>query len=434
MKRVIVGFGLGAGLLWGAPASAQNPPQGAPDAPHDHEHMHDMADMEHGATTDGGWHLMQDGAVYLLFNHQGGARGGDELRAPNWWMGMATRGAGRGTLTLSGMFSLDPATVGRRGYRELFQVGEAYEGAPNVDRQHPHDVWMQLAAAWRTPIGTSSGLTVAGAVAGEPALGPVAFMHRASAAAIPFAPLGHHTFDSTHVAFGVATVGLDRGPIAVEASAFNGREPDAQRWDFDFGRMDSFSGRLWVRPSPSVELQVSSGRLIEPEQLHHGNVVRSTASVSLTRGPQARMLAVSAGFGMNAAEEVTRRAAFLEATRFAGRTVLSARAEVVEVESMLLVLGRLPDHEDEARKDAVGAFTLGAQRDVATWKGMTAAVGVNGTLYRVPEILKATHGSHPASFQVFLQVRPPVGAMGRMWNMRMAGPPMAPGPHAGHVH
>ena len=149
--------------------------------------------------------LMQDGVVFGIFNHQGGPRGGDEFKVPNWWMGMATRKAGRSQLTFTGMLSLDPATVGKRGYGEIFQVGEAADGRPLVDRQHPHDLFMQLAAVWRLELSEATGLTFAGGPVGEPALGPVAFMHRASAAENPFAPLSHHTFDSTHIAFGVVT-------------------------------------------------------------------------------------------------------------------------------------------------------------------------------------------------------------------------------------
>ena len=141
------------------------------------------------------------------------------------------------------MLSLDPATVGKDGYREIFQAGEALDGRPLIDRQHPHDLFMQLAAVWRMPVTASTGFTLAGGPAGEPALGPVAFMHRASAADNPTAPLGHHTFDSTHIAFGVVTAAVDHGPWVVEGSVFNGREPDENRWDFDFGRLDSFSGR-----------------------------------------------------------------------------------------------------------------------------------------------------------------------------------------------
>src|SRR5262249_22672583 len=126
---------------------------------------------------------------------QGGQRGGNEFRAPTWWMGMFTRRVGQGQLGLNTMFSIDPATVGESGYRELFQTGEAIDGRPFVDRQHPHDAFMQLAATWSVPITDRTSLRLAGGPVGEPSLGPVAFMHRASAAENPLAPLSHHTFD-----------------------------------------------------------------------------------------------------------------------------------------------------------------------------------------------------------------------------------------------
>ena len=125
----------------GPPAPAANPGQ------HDHMQM-DMA-------TASAWELLQDGIVFAEFNHQGGPRGGDEFVVPNWWMGMASRKTSRGQLTLTGMLSLDRATVGKAGYREIFQAGEALNGRPLIDRQHPHDLFMQLAAVWRMP-GTES--------------------------------------------------------------------------------------------------------------------------------------------------------------------------------------------------------------------------------------------------------------------------------------
>src|SRR5713101_1004980 len=156
--------------------------------------QHQMPGMNMG-TESSGWHFMQDGVVYGLFNHQGGPRGGDEFVVPNWWMGIMTRDKGSQQFGLNAMLSLDPATVGRSGYREIFQVGEALDGKPLIDHQHPHDLFMQLAASWRTTLGEKATLTFAGGPAGEPTLGPVAFMHRASAAGLPLAPLSHHTFD-----------------------------------------------------------------------------------------------------------------------------------------------------------------------------------------------------------------------------------------------
>jgi hypothetical protein len=411
------------------------PPSEPPSQPHDHSQMQMDMDMD----MSNGWQFMQDGQILGLFNHQGGPRGGDDFKAPNWWMGMMSRPLGSSRLTLNAMFSLDPATVGTRGYRELFQVGEAVDGQPLVDRQHPHDLMMQLAAIWRAPIGSRTGLTIAGGPAGEPALGPIAFMHRASAADNPLAPLGHHTFDSTHIAFGVVSAAVDRGKWTAEGSVFNGREPDQHRWDFDFGRMDSVSGRLWFRPNGSWEMQASTGRIAEPEELHPGNVHRTTASVSwLTQrdvpsGARfgSNFTAVTVAYGANRTEEATRHALLAEATRMRRTGSLFGRIEVLQVEGDALLpheIGtgaaeRIEVHETvPSAKPTVGAFTFGGQRQLLRWRGFEGSVGAMITAYAVPAVLRPTHGSHPLSFQVFVRLRPPAGAMGRMWNMRMTRP------------
>src|SRR5262249_32481223 len=158
------------------------------------------------------------------------------------------------------------------------------------------DFFMQLAAIWRVPVTETTGFTLAGGPVGEPALGPVAFMHRASAIDNPTAPLGHHTFDSTHIAFGVVTAAVGHGPRAGEGSVFNGREPDQHRWDFDFARLDSFSGRVWFKPTEHWEFQASSGRLTSPEELEPGNTVRTTFSGAWTRSIDGAMNSITAAF------------------------------------------------------------------------------------------------------------------------------------------
>jgi hypothetical protein len=338
-------------------------------------------------------------------------------------MGMATRQIGSSRLTLNAMFSLDPATVGRRGYSEIFQVGEALDGSPVIDRQHPHDLFMQLAGIWRIPITSETGLTLAGGPVGEPALGPVAFMHRPSAADYPFAPLSHHTFDSTHVAFGVVTAAIDRPAFVAEVSIFNGREPDDNRWDFNFGRLDSVSGRFWYRPDDRWEFQVSTGHLVHPEQLEPGNIERTTASGSWFTRNGRDFAAVTIGYGINMADHSNRHAIFAEATRHAGDTSLFGRAEVQQVETTVLLDDDVPETALAlARKDTVGAFTFGAVRDVVEWHGVEGGLGAAATFYAVPDVLKATHGNHPVSVQAYVRIRPPLGSMGRMWNMRMAQP------------
>jgi hypothetical protein len=397
-------------LLCGGVTSAQTP--------HDHGAM-PMPD------STSGWHFMQDGILFAGWNHQGGPRGGDEFVAPNWWMGMASRDTSRGRLTFTGMLSLDAGTLGRDGYREIFQAGETLDGVPVIDRQHPHDLFMQLAAVWRIPFGRASGVTIAGGPVGEPALGPVAFMHRASADDNPTAPLAHHLLDSSHIAFGVVTAAFDHGPFVVEGSVFNGREPDDNRWNFDFGALDSFSGRLWYRPTSTWELQVSSGRLKDAEALEPGNVVRTTASAQWTRVHANDVAAVTVAYGRNDRDGGSRNGVLVEGARQKGRTTLYGRFEVLQVETSLLLTGQVPDHD--AAQDTLAAVTLGVTRSIVRRRGFDGAIGADVTFYATPSSLRTTYSPGPVSFHVFFRLRPPTGAMGRMWNMRMSQPMARPG-------
>jgi hypothetical protein len=386
------------------------------------------AGMQHDhAAADTGWHFMQDGVVFLMFNSQGGSRGETELKAPNWLMGMAHHRLGRGTLTLNVMLSLDPATVGAQGYSEIFQVGETYQGDPLIDHQHPHDFLMQAAAVWRVPFWETYALTLAGAPVGEPALGPVAFMHRLSAFENPVAPLGHHTLDSTHVAMGVLTAAVERGPVQVESSVFHGAEPDEQRWDLmDPGPLDSWSVRGWYRPSPAWSFQASHGFLKAPDASEEGDVRRTTISGSWTGRRGEGWTAVTGAWGRNDKLGGTYNAFLLEATHtFTATTLIYGRAEDVQVETDVLRFGV---HTFQGgRKKAhvvlpggisyVGALTLGATRTFWKPASWDFAAGGDVTGYVVPSVLQPTHGDHPVSFHVYLRIRPP--AKERMTDITM---------------
>ncbi len=372
----------------------------------DHAHMA-------GMNTATGWQVMQDAVLFAEYDHQGSDRGGNELVAPNWWMGMARRHAGHGEMMLNAMFSLDPALVGRNGYGEIFQSGEALGGRPIVDRQHPHDFFMQLSASWRIAATDRTAVTLTAAPVGAPALGPTAFMHRASATDNPTAPLGHHTLDSTHVSFGVVTAAVDRGKWTVEGSLFNGREPDEHRWNVDLGRLDSFAGRLWFRPSAAWALQVSSGRLTDPEALEPGNIVRTTASVSWIEATDGRMVSATAAYGRNDLPQGSRSAALVEGAAQQGPDTVYLRFEGLQVETLLLETDAIPA-AGAGPNDVVYALTSGMVRDLVKRGGIEAGVGGDLTVYLTPDSLKSAYGAHPVSAHLFIRIRPS-GA--RMWNM-----------------
>jgi hypothetical protein len=372
------------------------------------------------------WTFMQDGILFVMFNDQDSSRGERELRAPNWWMGMAQRPIKSGVLTVDVMLSLDRATVGAEGYSHIFQIGETFNGIALIDHQHPHDFLMQLAAVWRQPLARGVALTLAGGPVGEPALGPVAFMHRSSAAENPMSPLGHHTLDSTHIAMEVLTAGLDRGPFQIESSIFRGAEPDENRWDLmDPGAIDSWSVRGWYRPSPEWSLQLSQGHLTHPDALEDGDVRRTTASVAWLRHRAPGSTSLTLAWGRNRKLAGSYDAFLGEMTRVYRRSTIFWRVESTQVETNLLRTGvhvfqggrKNGDGVIPGRRDFVGAFTAGTTRTVWQPHSWDMAIGAELTGYAVPAALSPFYGTQPWSGQIFFRVRPP--AMHRMTDVIM---------------
>jgi hypothetical protein len=226
---------------------------------------------------------MIHGEAFLNDIQQSGARRG-QILSTNWVMPMAQRKFGRsGTLTFPTMLSLEPATVSRRRYPELFSGRNRVR---ETDRRQstPHDFFMEVAALYDYKIREDTLLSIYAAPVGSPSLGPPAYPHRASAAEDPLAPLGHHLEDSTHIANDVITAGIAYKDIRLEASGFHGREPDEDRWDIDAGRIDSWSTRLTFNPGQNWSMQYSVGQLAGPEALFPGETVqRMTASLTYNR-------------------------------------------------------------------------------------------------------------------------------------------------------
>jgi hypothetical protein len=335
---------------------------------------------------------------------------------------MADHALGPGQLTLSAMFSLEPLTARNPGYAQIFQEGEAYRGLQITDHQHPHDLFDQLAAVWRIPVGDRSSFSIAGGPVGEAALGPVSFMHRASAAENPTAPLSHHIFDSTHIVNGVVLGRFDDGIVSAEGSIFRGREPDEHRYDIETGKLDSWSGRVWLRPGPAWTVQASYGFLHEPEELEPGDQRRANASVSWFRERGSDYTAVTAAFGRNARTYSVVHALLLEATSHFGATSLYSRFEQTQVETEILLFPEIvhKPHPGEL-VDWISAVTAGVVRDVATIGRLGVGVGGDVTFYGVPDLLQITHGEHPVSAHVFVRLGR-AALEGRMWNTTMASP------------
>ena len=232
----------------------------------------------------GGWTLMLHGKGFFQYDWQGGSRGSNQLGVVNWAMAAASRSLGGGQLQLRAMLSAEPWTIGSRGYPLLVQSGESYQGAALHDRQHPHDLFMELAALYERPVARNLGFSLYLAPVGEPAVGPVAFPHRPSAADDPLAPISHHWQDGTHITFGVMTAGVFTRNVKLEASWFNGREPDENRTNFDYAgrRLDSYGTRLTVNPGPRWSLSTWYAYLKSPEGLHPDESLHRIGAAALT--------------------------------------------------------------------------------------------------------------------------------------------------------
>jgi hypothetical protein len=241
---------------------------------------HQGIDARHGD-----WMIMAHGFTNAIYDYQQGPRGDKELLSTNMLMIMAQRPLHQGKLGLRGMFSLEPA-LGSEGYPLLLQTGETRDGKePLIDRQHPHDLFMELAASYSRPLGENNSIFGYIGLPGEPAIGPPAFMHRFSGIDNPEAPLSHHWLDSTHITFGVLTAGFILNDLKLEGSLFRGREPDESRWDIEALELDSYSGRISYNPGENWSLQISSGCIDSPEQLHPDiDVLRTTASIAYHTG------------------------------------------------------------------------------------------------------------------------------------------------------
>ena len=251
----------------------------------------------------GAWMLMTHENAFLQFLSDSGKRGDDQVGSINWLMLMANRTVAAGRLSVRGMFSAEPWTIRGCGYPDLLASGEECRGETIHDHQHPHDLPMEISAEYDAPIRGDLRWQVYGGPAAEPALGPVAYPHRVSAMPNPIAPIAHHWLDSTHVSFGVVTGAVYGKRWKAETSLFNGREPDDNRKDFDFGVLDSVSGRVWFMPTPNVALQVSGGHLTEAEAGEGAgprrDVDKVTASLTFHRVTTGRVAASTFGWGRN---------------------------------------------------------------------------------------------------------------------------------------
>jgi hypothetical protein len=349
----------------------------------------------------GGWDLMAHGVIFADYNQQGGPRGEGKAESVNWGMLMEQHRLGKGTIFLRQMFSAESLTSPHPGFPELFQTGETYHGEQLVDHQHPHNVFAELSALYMLPLSEKISWELYGGPSAEPALGPVTYIHRTSASELPLAPLSHHLQDSTHTSFGVVTTGLVIERFKLEGSAFNGHEPNEERWSIQPAALDSWSVRGSVAPDRNWTAQYSIGHLDHPEALEPWNQWRETASVEYNHPLATGNWATSLVWGRvhEIGTGIHLNGYLLESTlNFLRRDYVFTRMELVDKNELF------PPAEQPSYR--IGAYTFGGTRDLVQTRAYQLGLGADLTIYSKPAVLDAAYGNYPVSFQVFLRVRP----------------------------
>lgn len=373
----------------------------------------------------GAWTAMIHGVAFGQYDDQGSDRGDRQLGIVDWEMLMLMRRVGTGMLHLHGMASLEPATIGAKGYPLLLQTGESYKGEPLHDRQHPHDFVMELAAMFQQPVARDLAIELYGGVAGEPALGPVAFMHRPSAQNDPLSPLGHHWQDATHISYGVVTTGVYSRLWKLEGSWFNGREPDENRWNLDLRRLDSYSGRVTVNPTGRTSFSAWYGFLASPEGLRPDESVhRYGASAQYAgQGIRGGAWGTTLLWGANEHGGRAENSALAESNLEIGlRNALFGRIEYVRKSAEDLALALPP-----ARQFDLASIVGGYVREIASIPGGSIGVGGRVSVNFIPAGLESYYGTRtPAGIDLYVRVRPK-----RMTNEAMPGMSM-PGMSMSH--
>ena len=346
----------------------------------------------------GNWMLMAHGQVSAQYSKATGPRGDDKFYATSMAMLSAERETSFGRIQFKSMLSLEPA-MKPDGYPNLFATGETTNGKPLVDRQHPHDLFMELAARVDFNIADNTSLFLYGGPVGEPALGPSAFMHRGSAKLNPEPPITHHWFDSTHITYGVVTAGLAGRTWQIEGSAFRGQEPDERRWNIETPKLDSWSVRATLNPSPRWAIQASYGQLKQPESTHPGeDEHRLTMSAHYADGK-----------GLSA------MLAFSAKDRVPGPTLTAWLAEANwDIDEHNSVFGRIenvandelfPDHDHPMhdRTFRVSKFQLGYARRIPLGP-FGLALGGSLAAFAKPAALDAFYGRRPLQYTLFARL------------------------------
>jgi len=377
--------------------------------------------MVHQAVGD--WTLMLHGVGYGQYDRQGTIHGDQQLGLADWEMATAAHALGDGLLRVDAATSLEPSVLGARGYPELLQSGGTFDGARLANRQHPNALVMAFAASYEHSLTSELATSVYVAAVGEPALGPVDYMHRPSAAVDPFAPIGHHWQDATCAANGVVTGGLYSHLVKLEGSIFNAREPLGTLYGVDYAgaRLDSYAARLTVLPTGRVAASAWAGYLYDDDPLDPGlgmqryGVSLLTETRGLDGGAWSSTMVWGIDIHHHGSREHEHDPGVAIQTRHPSSSFLIE--STLDIGSALAVYGRAEQVEKTADDlgflggDLMQHFTVrslvaGAVRDLESVGWATFGVGARASVDLVPQTLRLTYGTRtPTGFALFVRAR-----------------------------
>jgi len=383
----------------------------------------DSSPMRGGHFSVGDWSLMLHGAAYGQYDHQNGFRRETQPGLIDWEMLMAMRPMAGGLFRFNVMTSFEALVLGPQGYPQLLQTGGTYHGARLVNHQHPHDLVSELAAVYDHSLTGRVAASVYAGVVGEPALGPVSYMHRPSAAGDPFAPLGHHWQDASHESFGVITLGLFTHALKVEGSVFNAREPDWYHYNLDYtgARLDSYSGRVTLLPGAGLAVSAWAGYLMAHDRLETPiGMQRYGASILAENEIAGRRWSSAAIWGVNIHHHGSREhnhdpnATNLKFYHVSASALLETTVQVTKRSELYARLEQVSKSGDElgflggdlTQLFTIRSLSLAATRDFVSIGPAAIGLGVRGSLNLLPETLRLTYqGTTTTGYSAFVRVR-----------------------------
>jgi hypothetical protein len=294
------------------------------------------------------------------------------------------------------MGTVEQLTVGHKGTPQLFQT-------ENIDNMHPHDYLMALEFRDVIKLGASDNqeLTFLFAPRGAAAVGPVPFMHRASAEGNPDAPLGHGLQDGFHDVSTVLGVAYRNSRTTVEATAFSGH---AISWPFPMHHIDSYGVRLIQEIDDHVLIGASYADVLSPDAAGRAEHEKFIAGwLATSHKIHGATLKSSFIWGqVRAGQDAALNSFLAEAVYQRGMNKLYGRAEILQIRPDQLDLVPL---NGSTNAKWVKALTLGYERTLIEKGPVSVFLGGSFTKDFAPMEFRPDYGSGQRGAKLYFRVK-----------------------------